>query len=428
MRACVALLFAVGLIGDVSATELPRAQPEEMGFSAARLAYLDQFYADKVSQGKMAGIVTLIARHGKIVHFSAVGFSDYEKKKKLETDTIFRLYSMSKPIAAVALMMLYEEGRFQMQEPLSQYIPEFATLRVMRTADSPLEDTVPLERAATMQDVLRHTAGFSHGLTDGVLDKAYRKADVFGLDVTLAEMITRLSKLPLAEQPGKKFVYSVGPDIQGRLVEILSGMAFDEFLHKRLFKPLGMKDAGFWVPSDKAGRLTVVHWLKNGKLVPIDQAHGRPEGLFIQEPASVNSYTVNHRRKGGSYGMVSTPEDYWRFAQMLLNGGQFEGARLMSPQVIGYMARNHLASLQTKGPFDNGFGLGFAVMDDPAAAGFMSSEGSFFWAGAAATNFWVDPRKDLVVVAMSQHMGAPEGDLGLLWPQIRTLVYSALME
>jgi CubicO group peptidase (beta-lactamase class C family) len=424
--------FVVVLSIGVSAwaADLPRAQPEEVGFSAKRLAYIDEFYANEINKGDLSGIVTLVARHGKIVHFNAVGYADIARKQKMEADTIFRLYSMTKPIASTALMMLYEEGRFQMSDLLKNYIPEFANLRVLRNPDGPLDETVALVHAPTMQDVMRHTAGFTHGLDTDAFDNQYTKANVFGLDTTLAEMMTKLSKIPLRYQPGTRFVYSVGPDVQARLVEVLSGMPFDEFLQKRLFQPLGMKDTGFWVPTEKQKRLATVYWAKDGKLVALDEQHGHPEGGVLVQPWSVNSYTVNHKHKGGSFGLVATAEDYWRFAQMMLNGGELAGTRILSPQAVHYMARDHLGAIPIDQPGERpsgiGFGLGFGIMKDAAAAGYMSSEGSFFWAGAAATHFWIDPKEDLVVVAMTQHMGAPAA--AALWAQLRTLVYSALME
>ena len=418
----------IALTNRAFADQLPRARPEDVGFSSTRLDYIDQFYAEKVKRGDMAGIVTLIARHGKIVHFSALGYADLEKKQKMETDTIFRLYSMTKPIASVALMMLYEEGRFQLRDPVSKYIPEFGNLRVLRTPDSPFDDTVAPKHPPTMQDVMRHTAGFTHGLETDAFDNQYTKANVFGLDVSLAEMMTKLSKIPLRYQPETKFVYSVGPDIAARLVEVLSGMPFDEFLAKRLFEPLGMKDAGFWVPPGKARRLATVYWAKDGKLRPLDEAHGHPEGGILVQPWSVNSYTVNHKHKGGSFGLVSTTEDYWRFAQMMLNGGVLNGTRVLSPQVAHFMTRDHLGTIPIEEPGEPasgiGFGLGFAVVKDAAELGGMISDDSYFWGGAADTAFWIDPKQDLVVVAMTQHMEVPDTGLGSLG----ALVYSALIE
>lgn len=255
-------VLALLVVGVAWAGDLPRARPEEVGFSAARLAYIDQVYADKVNQGEIAGIVTLIARFGEIAHFSAVGYADVEKKQKMETDTIFRLYSMTKPITSTALMILYEGGRFQMTDPLAKYIPEFANLQVLRSPDAVLTDTIPMKRAPTIKDAFRHTTGFAE---DG-FSEVYREANIVGPDVSLAEMMSRLSKIPLRYQPGTEFVYGFSPDIQARLVEVLSGMDFDEFLEDRLFSPLGMKDTIFWVRREKANRLASVYTVRDGKL------------------------------------------------------------------------------------------------------------------------------------------------------------------
>ncbi|MGA2205808.1 MAG: serine hydrolase domain-containing protein [Terracidiphilus sp.] len=426
------ILLALALLGlgtwQAVSQGLPTARPEDTGFSAERLAKIDSFYADQVKQGQMAGIVMLIARHGKIAHFSAIGYADVEKHQPMKKDTIFRMYSMTKPIASVALMTLYEEGRFQMDDPISKYLPEFSNLRVLRNPDGPLDDTVPAEHPPTVQDILRHTAGFTHGLTRGALDVEYMNDNLFGLDVTLKEMMDKLSKLPLRYQPGTKFAYSVGPDVQARLVEVLSGMPFNEYLSKHLFEPLGMKDTGYWVPPDKADRQATVYWMNDGKLTPLDNVHGHPPGgIFVTEPWSVNSYTVDHKHKGGSYGLVSTAADYWRFAQMMLDGGAFNGVRVLSPHVVQYMATDHLEPCGIPDEGNGlGFGLGFAVMKNSAGAGYMSSEGTYFWAGAAATYFWIDPKEDMVVVALTQHMATPEADA--LPAQLRTVVYSALMQ
>jgi len=424
----VAVLAATKCI----AAHLPRALPAEVGMSADRLDYIDKFYERKANSGELAGIVILVARHGKIAHFTAIGYSDTEKRQKMETDAIFRLYSMTKPITSVALMMLYEDGMFQMSDPVSNYIPEFRNLRVLRTPDASIDDTVPLERPPTIEDLMKHTAGFTHGEDKGSsVDAEYIRANIFSVDITLEEMIKRLAKIPLAHQPGTQFAYSVGPDVQARLIEILSGLPFDEFLEKRLFMPLGMKDAGFWVNAANGKRLATVHWEKKGRLTPLDVVHGYPDdGDFLEEPWSVNSYLVNHKRKGGSFGLVGTTEDYWRFAQMMANGGELNGVRILSPAVVRFMTCDHMGTINVPGengrPSGIGWGLGFAVVKNQGELGYMSSEGTFFWAGAAATHFWVDPREDMVVVAMTQHMGTPKVDS--LWAQIRTLVYSALID
>ena len=428
--ACLRVGFVLLLcaVNTAQAAEPTRVRPEEVGLSSARLEYIDRFYAEEVRKGNVAGVVTLIARHGKIAHLAAVGYADFEKQRKMRIDTIFRLYSMTKPIASTALMMLYEEGRFQMNDPLSKYIPEFAGLRVLRHEGAALTDTVPLQRAPTIEDVMRHTAGFSHGLDTTLVDAEYEKENVFGLDVSLSDMMTKLAKIPLLQQPGRKFIYSVGPDVQARLVEILSGVPFDEFLQKRLFIPLGMKDAGFSLPAEKAGRLAAVHWPKNGTLTTLDDEHGHPAGGMLVQPWSVHSYGSRHTHTGGSFGLVSTAEDYWRFAQMMLNGGELNGVRILSPPIVRYMSRDHLGAIgfpSLEGPSGLGFGLGFAVVTNPAAVGYVSSEGAYFWSGAAGTQFWIDPKEDLVVVAMIQHMATPAVDF--FGPQMRALVYGALL-
>ncbi|MBK6674443.1 MAG: beta-lactamase family protein [Proteobacteria bacterium] len=399
--------------------------PEELGFSTARLEHLDRYYADKVQRGELAGMVTLIARHGKIVHFSALGSADIEKRKPMQRDTIVRLYSMTKPITSTALMMLYEEGRFQMKDPISKYLPEFAHLRVLRDPQEAVTDTEPVQREPTIQDLLRHTAGFVHALETSPLDAEYSRENLFGVDVSLSEMMGRLAKLPLANQPGTRWVYSVSPDVQARLVEVLSGMPFDRFLEQRLFKPLGMKDTGFWVAREKAQRLATVYWARDGKLAPIDNAHGSPGDAWLSEPWTVNSYTIDHKRKGGSYGLVSTAEDYLRFSQMLLNGGELDGVRILSPRTVAYMARDHLGSIG-KLP-GMGFGLGFAVMEDPVVAGYPGSVGTYSWAGYASTYFWVDPKEDMVVIAMTQHVDVSVPAAGEIRSQLPALVYSALL-
>ena len=420
----VALLLAAV---NVIAQGLPTARPEDEGFSSERLAYIDTFYSEKIDHGDMAGIVTLVSRHGKIVHFSALGYADVEKHTKMEKNTIFRQYSMTKAIASTALMTLYEQGFFQMDDHISKYLPEFANLRVLRTPDGPLDETVAPEHQPTIHDIMRHTAGFTHGLLDDKFDQQYGKADLFSVDLTLDEMMKRLAKIPLRYQPGTKWTYSMGPDVQARLVEVFSGVPFDEYLQKHIFDPLGMKDTGFWLGPDKADRLATVHWMKDGKLTPLDEAHGHPEGdQALIQPWSVNSYTVNHKRKGGSYGLVATAEDYWRFAQMILNGGELNGVRILSPRTVHFMGQDHLGPAGIP-EFEKGrgFGLGFEVIENQAAAATLGSDGGLSWGGAAATNFWIDPKEDIVVIAMTQHMRAPAAQEAVA--RMRTLVYSALI-
>lgn len=392
---CVLWTFAL-ILSAAQATTGPREAPAALGFSEERLNYIDRFYAERVKRGDLAGVVLLVARHGKIAHFSAIGVSNIATKEPLRTDSLFRLYSMTKPIASTALMMLFEEGRFQLDDPIAKYLPEFANLKVLKDPDGPLEDTVPLARPPTIHDILRHTAGFTHGGPPDNYNDVYLKKNLFGVDVTLEQMMQGLATIPLRFQPGTQWHYSVGPDVAARLVEVLSGVRFDEFLERRLFKPLGMRDSGFWVPRENAKRLVSISWSDKGKLVPLDAAHHPSCEPFCQL-WSADSYTADHKRKGGSFGLVSSAEDYWHFAQMMANGGVLDGARLLSPAVVKYMTRDHLGALnvlwEDGKPTGLGWGLGFAVLRDPVTAGFMGSEGSYFWHGAAGTTFWVDQRR-----------------------------------
>ncbi len=418
-----ATIFSVSFA--TAADSLPVVQPEDVGFSSEQLNKIETYFASRVEKGEIAGIVTLVARHGKIAHFSAVGYQDAEQEIPMEKDTIFRVYSMTKPIVSAALMMLYQDGLFQMNDPLSKFIPEFADLRVLRDPNGPLDETVAMEREPTIQDILRHTAGFSHCLGNSEYDKACVELGLFSTQTSLTEMMTALSKIPLMNQPGSQYRYSIGPDVALRLVEVISGMSADDYLEQRMFDRLGMDDTGYMVNSDNAHRLSPIHWRKNGELVPIDEAHGRPRGGVLAEPWSVNSYTFDHEYKGGSLGLVSTTEDYFRFAQAILNGGELNGERLLGAKTVEFMSRNHLSEEQNS-TFSPalGFGLGFATIEDATGVGYPATEGTFYWSGAASTYFWIDPVEDIVVVSMTQHMGVRE--TGAVRGELSALVYGAL--
>ena len=418
-----ATIFSVSFA--TAADSLPVVQPEDVGFSSEQLNKIETYFASRVEKGEIAGIVTLVARHGKIAHFSAVGYQDAEQEIPMGKDTIFRVYSMTKPIVSAALMMLYQDGLFQMNDPLSKFIPEFADLRVLRDPNGPLDETVAMEREPTIQDILRHTAGFSHCLGNSEYDKACVELGLFSTQTSLTEMMTALSKIPLMNQPGSQYRYSIGPDVALRLVEVISGMSADDYLEQRMFDRLGMDDTGYMVNSDNAHRLSPIHWRKNGELVPIDEAHGRPRGGVLAEPWSVNSYTFDHEYKGGSLGLVSTTEDYFRFAQAILNGGELNGERLLGAKTVEFMSRNHLSEEQNS-TFSPalGFGLGFATIEDATGVGYPATEGTFYWSGAASTYFWIDPVEDIVVVSMTQHMGVRE--TGAVRGELSALVYGAL--
>ena len=401
--------------------------PEEVCFSSEQLGKIESYFQGRVDRGEIAGIVTLVARDGKIAHLSAVGYQDAEQRIPMETDSLFRIYSMTKPIASTALMMLYQDGLFQLNDPLSKFIPEFANLRVLRDPNGPLDETVAMEREPTVQDVLRHTAGFSHGLGRSEYDELFVGTGIFRPETSLEEMMTALSTVPLMNQPGTAYRYSIGPDVALRLVEIISGMEADEYLEQRMFDPLGMDDTGYVVTSDNAHRLAPIHWLKDGELVAINETNGSPFGGVLVENWSVNNYTVDHDYKGGSIGLVSTAEDYWRFAQAMLNGGELDGERIIGRKTVEYMAQNHLTPQQHESFSPAmGFGLGFATIEIPAGVSYTTSKGNFYWAGAAATNFWIDPTENIVVVAMTQHMGVR--GTGALRGELHSLVYGALVD
>ncbi len=424
----VAILLVLSVSSFVAADgNLPLASPEDVGLDSKKLERIEPFFSKRIENGEIAGIVTLVARQGKVVHLSAVGYADAYQKTPMETDTLFRLYSMTKPIAATALMMLFEEGAFRLTDPLSDYIPEFANLRVLRTPSSSLNETVSLDREPTVQDALRHTAGFTHGLGVAEMDNRFVELGIYNPDTSLEEMMTALSKLPLRFQPGTQYGYAIGHDIALRLVEVITGMPIDEYLQQHLFDPLGMDETGYWVDAEEADRLAPVHWRKDGELVPIDDVHGHPEGGVLVQPWSVNSYTWDQEYKGGSIGLVSTAADYWRFAQTMLNGGELNGHRIMGSRIVDYMRRNHLPDQRRAGPGSSiGYGLGFGVVEDPTRFGIPITEGTFFWSGAASTNFWIDPKEELIVISMTQHMRVAE--TASIRAELAALVYGALID
>lgn len=407
--------------------ELSIVVPEDYGFDSGQLNQISEHFQSRVDDGELAGIVILVSRRGKIVHFDAIGYQDVVNEIPMRRDTIFRIYSMTKPIASTALMMLYQEGKFQLTDPLSKYIPEFENLSVLRDSNGPIEDVIELASDPTIQQALTHTAGFSHGLGISEYDHAFVASGIFSPETSLGEMMTLLSELPLLNQPGEQWRYGVGHDIALRLVEVISGMPADEYLEQKLFEPLGMEDTGYWIGDDNSHRLGPVHYLNEaGRLLPISDDHGGPAGGVLNQPWSVNSYTRDHEFKGGSFGLLSTAVDYWRFAQTILNEGEFDGERVISPRIARYMNQDHLPGGVQSFWDGAGMGLAFAIVEEPAKIGIPFSEGTLFWGGAAATTFWIDPSEELVVVGMTQHMGNP--NVGSLQGELAALVYAALVD
>jgi CubicO group peptidase (beta-lactamase class C family) len=409
-----AALAQADVATQAPARDLAIAAPETVGMSSERLTRLATAMQAVVDEGRLAGITTMIARHGKIVDFKTFGYQNLETRTPMAKDTIFRIYSMSKPITGVALMMLFEEGKFRLSDPVEKYIPEFHDIKVAagEGADGPiLEDST---HPITIRELMSHTAGFSYGIfSDSQVDKMYRDVSVLASDSTLKDMIAKLSKIPLRQQPGTKWHYSVSVDVQGYLVEVLSGQPFDKFLEERLFEPLGMKDTAFDVPPSKASRFAQVYnYNDDGSLVAREGFSG---GRNYLEPTTFFS---------GGGGLVSTTTDYMRFCQMLLNGGELDGVRILSPLTIALMSSNQLPrAIPEMGP-GTGFGLDFAVVLDPVEAGSFST-GEYYWGGAAGTWFWIDPVEDLVFVGMIQQFGEKRPDLR---PLSKQLTYQAIVD
>lgn len=390
---------------------LPVASPESVGFSSERLARLDDLMQRVIDAGEYAGVITLVARHGKVIHLKATGKADLAPgTPPLAHDTIFRIFSMTKPVTAVAMMMLYEEGKWHPQDPIAKHIPEFANLQVFRGVDD--GGKVLTEAPAhppTLRELMTMTAGFTYGSEQTPLDRLYRDEQDrhILLSGSLQAMIDRLARAPLLFQPSSQWKYGLSADIQGYIVERLAGQSFPRFLQERLFGPLGMRDTAFHVPREKRSRLAAFYQMgAQGRLGPIQEARYRDiYGEFDREPAIPM----------GGGGLVGTIQDYFRFAQMLLSGGQLDGVRILAPSSVRLMMANHLAdSLMAsfKGggsPFDQprpGLGYGFngAAVTDPGQADMPLGKGSYYWNGAAGTWFWVDPTHDIVVVGMTQRL------------------------
>ena len=400
--------------------------PESLGFDSARLKKLDTAMAKVVSDGRVAGMTTLLVRHGQVVGFNTYGKSDLATGAPMTKDAIVRIYSMSKPITGVAMMILFEEGKWKLDDPVTKFLPELKDLKVMTGMDEKGEMiTVPATRAPTMREVMSHTAGFGYGLGDKhPVDKMFRAKRVLGSN-GLKDMVDKVATIPLMFQPGTNWSYSVAVDLQGLIVERISGQKFGDFLQTRLFGPLKMNDTAFYTGPAKAGRLAALYATdpKTYKMGPASE-------LFGNNPPD---YTKPPVLESGGAGLVSTTADYGRFAQMMLNKGDLDGVRILSPATVELMGTNVIPDnvlVNTNGSnglrFNNavGFGLDFMVVNDPRKAGSLTGKGEMSWGGAAGTWFWVDPTNDLYFVGMIQRLGGSGGDdLGTL---ARTLTYQAL--
>jgi CubicO group peptidase (beta-lactamase class C family) len=424
-----ALLFVLTLTATVALqpalaadqSALPRASAESVGMSGERLNRLSDGMKSLVDQGRLAGVVTMVARHGKVVEFDATGKRNLAENLPMQKDSIFRIYSMTKPITGVAMMMLFEEGKWQLNDPVAKYVPEFTNLAVYGTDAAGNVVQRDQTHAMTMRELMSHTAGFTYGFFSNTpVDKLQREADVLNVDITLDEFIKRVAKLPLNAQPGSEWHYSISVDIQGYIVQKLSRMPFDEFLERRIFKPLNMVDTGFYVPKEKLARLASFYqYDKDGRM---EIVQGGLNHDFSAKPALAS----------GGGGLVSTATDYMRFCQMLLNGGKLDGVRLLSPRTVELMRTNVLPPAMPIFVPGAGFGLDFAVYTDIPAAGGYYGKGTFWWGGAAGTWFWIDPVEDLIVIGMIQQVAGTGAAAVAGVPDMRGLshayVYQAIVD
>jgi CubicO group peptidase (beta-lactamase class C family) len=379
---------------------LPMAKPEEVGMSSERLARIHTSMQRYVDKGLVPGVVSLVARKGKVVYLDAVGQRDAENKAPMTTDTIFRIASMTKPVASVALMMLYEEGHFLLSDPIAKFLPEFKDMKVAQIAPndervgSPYK-LVPAARPITFKHVLTHTAGFANsyrGITQPEFFKAFQGRKPTD---TIGDAVKRLATLPLNFHPGDAWEYGNATDVVGRLVEVISGKTLDEFLQQRISTPLKLKDTHFYLPQSKLNRFAAVYQPdeKNGNKIKLLEAP-TAASRYVKEP---------HVYFSGAGGLVSTVADYLRFHQMMLNGGELEGARILGRKTVELMTVNHIGDLPVwlSGP-GYGFGLGYSVVKDIGQAGIPGSVGQYGWGGAFCTFFWVDPKEELIGVMMTQ--------------------------
>lgn len=425
----LALLFICAT--SVAAQELPKlSRPEEAGFASDRLNRITQFFQSEVDKGAIPGAVLVVARNGKIVYRQAIGYQDREKKIPMKVDSVFRIFSMTKPVTSVAVMMLAEEGKIDVMAPVAQYLPEFKDVKVgvekMDPAGGkPYLAFEPPGRAMTVQDLLRHTSGLVYGpFGNTLVHQEYNKANLFDPGQTLAEFVSKLAKLPLAHQPGTVWEYGMNTDVLGRIVEVASGMPFDRFVEEHVTKPLKMPDTAFYMDPAKLQRVAQLQ---------IDPAtNKRPE---FGNSDDLTKEKVRWFSGGG--GLLSTASDYARFCQMLVNGGELEGVRLLSPKTLAVMTSDQVPPhasrvgqmqvTQDLNPFPElgqSFGLGFAVRTDMGHSAVSGSVGDYFWAGAAGTYFWVDPQEKLYAVMMLQ---MPFTEAGPYRRGLREIVYGALL-
>ena len=417
MTLMVVALFAAGAVGQ----SIRSVAPNGAGLSTERLDRIGAIMKEHVAKGHIAGAVGLIARRGKIGYFETYGFQDKEASVAMRKDTLFRMYSMTKPITGVAVMILYEEGKFALSDPVSKYLPELANMKVAIVETDPRTGkktrySVPAQREITILDLLRHTSGIDYtGPEDLDGKRIYEKLGTNNLDQTIGDMVKKIGQAPLINQPGTTWDYGLSMDVLARLVEVVSGQPYDKFLEQRIFKPLGMNDTGYSVPPDKQNRFAKLY------------APG--EGMTIKPNTSPaqSSYLKPAVNFGGGSQSVSTASDYLRFCQMLLNGGELDGVRILSRKTVELMTSDHLGDLPRGPILARGYGFGFtvAVSKGPGKTGVAGSEGEYFWGGAAGTRFWIDPKEQMIGIFMIQILPHTNLTYG---SQFRQLAYQAITD
>ena len=381
---------------------LPLVSPDQVGLSAARLARISSWMRGWVDSGKLPGMTVCVMRRGELAYAETYGKADVERNKPMRPDTIVRIYSMTKPLTSTAIMMLYEEGRFQLDDPISKFIPAFKNPRVYAGGSRGKIDSVPAEREITFRDLLTHTSGLTYGFMESTpVDAVYRdqKIDFGTATASLADVVERLAAVPLIAQPGKAWNYSVATDVLGYLVQVISGQSFDVFLREKVLKPLGMLDTDFIVAKEKQERFATCYMPgKDGKLAVMD------------DPTK-STYLAPRKGYSGGGGLAGTAGDYLRFCKFMLNKGELDGVRLLGRKTVELMTSNHLPGDMadmgmprfSESPYYGiGFGLGFSVMINPAKAQILGTAGEYAWGGAASTAFWCDPAEDMAVVLLTQ--------------------------
>ena len=417
----MSMFMVVLLAGGAVGQGIRSVAPNGTGLSSERLDRIGAVMNEHVAKGHIAGAVGLIARRGKIGYFESYGFQDKEAGVAMRKDTMFRMYSMTKPITGVAVMILYEEGKFYLTDPVSKYLPELGNMKVAVVETDPKTGkktrySVPAQREITILDLLRHTSGIDYAGPEDVEGKRiYEKLGTNSVDQTIGEMVKKIGQAPLVHQPGTMWEYGLSMDVLARLVEVVSGQPYDKFLEQRIFKPLGMVDTGYAVAPEKANRFSKLYapgdgWTIKPNTTPAQSSYLKPAVNF-----------------GGGSQSVSTAADYLRFCQMLLNGGELDGVRILSRKTVELMTSDHLGDMPRGSLLPTGYGFGFtmAVSHGAGKTGVIGSEGEYFWGGAAGTRFWIDPKEQMIGIFMIQILPHTNLTYG---SQFRQLAYQAISD